>query len=95
MINIVPLDVSFEWVKFVRECLKRGYKPDENLVSMVLQNNLGSINNYAQFICELALFYPESLHPHLEKCAMILESHCQEPNDFTLALISRLIKSLG
>ena len=31
----MPDEVTFEWVKFVRECLKRGYLVGENLVKGV------------------------------------------------------------
>jgi hypothetical protein len=27
LMNILPEEVSFEWIKFFRECLKRGFKP--------------------------------------------------------------------
>ena len=27
LVNVVPEEVSFEWVKFMRECMKRGNKP--------------------------------------------------------------------
>lgn len=62
---------------------------------MFADRTLGDLANYAQYICALAEFCPDNLHLHLSSCIEIIESHCQNPDDFTLALISKMIRSLG
>ncbi len=96
LVSIVPTSVSSEWVLFMRECLKRGYFPDEqHLATVFADRTLGDLSNYAQYICALAEFYPDGLHPHLTTCVQIVESHCEDPNDFALAIISKMVRSLG
>lgn len=80
----------------MRQCLKRGFYPsDQHLAAVFADKTLGDLSNYAQYICALAEYCPETLHPHLNVCIEIIESHCQDPNDFTLAIISKVIRSLG
>jgi hypothetical protein len=95
--NIVPEQVTFEWVKFVRECLKRGYVAGEELVAKVLAklDVKGNVTPFAQFICEIAESQPHTLYEHLPICISIFEKHCEIPDEFTLALSAKLINNLG
>jgi hypothetical protein len=97
LINIVPTEVTFEWVKFVRESLKRGNKPNEALLASIFENYSpeSNVSCYSELICEFAQYCPELLYAHLPLSIDIIEKNCESPNDFTLALISRLIRNLG
>lgn len=76
--------------------MKRGFYPNEqHLDAIFADKTLGDLSNYAQYICALAEYCPDSLHPHLNTCVEIIQSHCENPNDFTLAIISKVIRSLG
>ena len=55
----------------------------------------GTLSTFAQFICDVSEFDPESLYAHLPACIQVFEKHCEEPNDFTLALVAKLINNLG
>ena len=37
LVGIVPSDFTFEWVKFMRECMKRGNQPSQEAVSQIFE----------------------------------------------------------
>jgi hypothetical protein len=53
LLNVVPEEITFEWVRFARECLKRGNRPSGELVAGVLGlvDLEGQLGTFAQLIC--------------------------------------------
>ncbi len=63
---------------------------------MLSQLNLeGNLSTFAELICDLSEYDAEILYPHLDLCVKIFLKHCEQPTDFTLALVARLIINLG
>ena len=95
--NIVPDEITNDWVLFQRECLLRGYRPTEETMEDILgayeDNSEGGY--YVHLVCEWAEHCPEMLYPHLDHCMTMVAAHCHEPNEFTLACVIRLVVSLG
>ena len=71
--NIVPEEVTFEWVRFTRECLKRNNKVSSVLVEGVLSmiDLEGTLSTFAQFICDVSEYDPESLYGYLPTCIQV------------------------
>jgi hypothetical protein len=84
-------------VLFVKECLKRGYLlREESLQKLFPKLDLETnVTPFAQLVCEVAEYEPHILFDHLPICVQIFEKHAEEPNDFTLALATKMIKNLG
>ena len=77
--------------------MRRGYKPTEQSVNEVLSmaDLETKVTEFAQLVCEYIQNCPEKIYEHLPLCIQIVQKHCEEPSDYTLALVAKVVTNLG